>query len=548
MPRKVPNSYHYFEENGSCVDLPFLKGSDVLRYLLSAYPSVLMGGFNPGPQVQTLFKTFWKLYRVEHPTHQIFQLADQGVVDLSFTIPLVIHGDGARTLKKQPLEVISLHPILGLDTGKTGDKFKCKCCSGEVEYVSGDPTHPFSQRLNCRHHSYLTHFLLCAFPSKKYKKLPGLLLSVLETISEDLGPLTADGIMHNGCVYHFGFLGMVGDLEYHAKTGLLSRSYQNVGHRNFIPCCHLCAAGGPLHPFEDLTSSAAWKGTVYHSAPWSSMPPFHHIVFEDWSTGLAARWFLLDTFHLFRLGIARNFIASAVFLLCFDCMFDYNDVGESRAVDARLGRAWASFHLWCDTARVSPSGIRGFTKEKLHYPTASSFPWVGCKGSDSMYLLRWLEWFTSLQLVHSARTQSLILVNNACKAGLDFQSIHRHGIWLQRSCGRTLEANCRGFLHAYARLAKHSLDRGLTLFSMVPKVHGTAHIYHRLQICSKDRFRCNPALWDCSMSEDFVGRVARQSRRVGHRHVVENTLHAYKVKGKLELDRLKRKRAFDQVE
>ena len=50
------------------------------------------------------------------------------------------------------------------------------------------------------------------------------------------------------------------------------------------------------------------------------------------------------------------------------------------------------------------------------------------------------------------------------------------------------------------------------------------------------------------MSEDFVGRVARQSRRVGHRHVVENTLHAYKVKGKLELDRLKRKRAFDQVE
>ena len=28
-------------------------------------------------------------------------------------------------------------------------------------------------------------------------------------------------------------------------------------------------------------------------------------------------------------------------------------------------------------------------------------------------------------------------------------------------------ANCRGFLHAYARLAKHSLDRGLTWFMVL---------------------------------------------------------------------------------
>lgn len=39
------------------------------------------------------------------------------------------------------------------------------------------------------------------------------------------------------------------------------------------------------------------------------------------------------------------------------------------------------------------------------------------------------------------------------------------------------------------------------------------------------------------MNEDFGGRVARQSRRVSHRNVVENTLRAYKVKAKLELMR-----------
>ena len=82
--------------------------------------------------------------------------------------------------------------------------------------------------------------------------------------------------------------------------------------------------------------------------------------------------------------------------------------------------------------------------------------------------------------------------------------------------------------------------QGFTLYGMVPKAHAFAHIYHGLEI-STGPATCNPALYDCSMDEDFVGQVARQSRRVSYRHTVQNTLLAYKVKARLVIQRFKKK-------
>lgn len=507
------------------------------------YPWTLLGGLNPGAEAQCLLDSFWKLYRKEHPTHKVFELADRNLVNLKFTIPLAIHGDGGRTLKKQPLEVISMHPILGLDTGMDTGHVVCKCepCT---KYGGCDIADPLAQKLNHIHSTYLTHFLLCAFPSKKFDKLPGLLFSLLAAISENLGPLLLDGIRtENGDRYHFAFLGMMGDMEYHAKTGLLNRSYKNVGHRNQIPCRHLCSAGGVLHPFEDFSAQASWKGSIYHSAPWDEAPPYKHIPFEDWSSGLAARWFLLDPFHVFRLGVARNFIASAVLLLCHDGFFD--EAGDSTAVDRRMARAWASFALWCFTHSAHTSGIRGFTREKFHYPTQGTFPWVGCKGSDSILLLRWLKWFSGLLLLSHPQSADLGQVHRGCVQGLEFQGIHRHGLWLTRSCRKKLEKNCKLFVFAYARLAQICLQRRLTFFAQVPKIHSMAHLYHKLEISALEDWCLNPCAWDCSMSEDFVGRIARQSRRIGNKNSASATLHAYKVKAKLTLKRFVQKRRQD---
>lgn len=534
LPRKVPTSYHLHEENGGNVQMPFIKPTSILKCLLDLYPWLLLGGLQPGRDAQQLLATFWREFKHDHPSHAVYRTEN---IKFEFTIPLLLHGDGARTLKKQPLEVVSLQPAIGLDSGKRLD-LKCRCDSPKL-YSGNDFCDPAALRLNSKHNSYLTHFLLFAFPSKKYKAMPGLLQAMLEVMSLDMATACSDGLVSGGQHYRFAILGMKGDLEYHAKTGVLNRSYQNVGHKNPIPCCHECWAGAPTVPFEDFTHDANWKGTLYTDAPWATSPPFHHLPFEDWNSGKAARFFKGDPFHIFRLGIARNFIASAVLFLAFDGFFDSE--GDGVSVDARLSRAWSSFSLWCETMRQTTSGIRSFSKEKFHFPTTTSFPWCGCKGSDSIVLIKWLRWFSGLNLATHSDSQALQWIVRACDCGLAFQGIHRHGIFLDQRCRDTLSWNCKEFLHCYARLAKKSFSLKRTLFAMVPKAHSYAHIYHALESSLQGK-ACNPALYDCSMSEDFVGRVARQSRRLSYRHTVENTLLAYKIKTKLVIQHFQKQR------
>jgi len=518
--------------------LPYHKPTAVLKHLLSTEPWILLGGLKPGCQAQQLLQTFWDAYKLEHPSHEIFGTPG---IDFKFTIPLLLHGDGARTLKKQPLEVISIHPVIGLDTMERAAK--CPCQNSTV-YSGVDLSDPCCLRLNSKHNSYLTHFLLCAFPSKKYKKLPGLLKAMLEAISQDLAAVCSAGLIHDGNVYKFAVLGMKGDMEYHSKTGLLNRSYMNVGHVNMIKVCHECHGGDSAYPFEDFRSTAAWKNTLYIDAPWDAPPPFRHLSFEPWMSGNAARFFKRDPLHIFRLGVARNLCGSAVVLLCLKGFFD--DADDSVAIDNRLSRAWSHFSLWCDTHSVSPASMRGFTKEKLHYKTSNSFPWVGCKGADTILLLRWLRWFSSFQLGLNPGSTVLGGVVKACQNGLDFQIIHRHGIFLRPHCRLQVLQSCRKFCHAYAELASVCYSEGLTLFSMVPKAHAFAHVDHSLEMSRRagDPISCNPAVFDCSMSEDFVGQVARQSRRVSYRNTVDNTLLAYRVKAKLVIQRFKKHRGL----
>lgn len=533
----MPLSHHRCEENGNVALLPYLKPSDMFTYLLEHFPWLCLGGLNPGNEAQKLLRTFWKLYKVEHPSHQLFQDTSLNESDLGFVIPLIMHGDGGRTLKKQPLECISLQPALGLDTNTS--PLVCTCSEKET-YSAKDFEDPMAQRLNAKNHSYLTHFCAAAFPSKEYRSTPGLLLSILRCICEDLALLCAEGVQRPEGRYRFATIGFKGDLEYISKCGMLSRSYQNVGHVNSIPCCSECLAGSAACPFEDFTAGAQWKRTVNCDVPWERPPPFTALAFERWDTGNASMWFRRDIFHIFRLGIARNFIGSTIVLLCNEGHFD--TPGSSRAIDKRLLAAWANFSLWCHVQRERPAGFRSFSKEKLHMPTKASFPYIGCKGSDSILLLRWLKFFAGLTLCSYPGDNILTLVLRACEAGLGMQKIHKHGIWMKKQCRFNLRRNVKQFLYLYAKLAQVALNKRWTLFGMVPKAHSLDHFAHDIDTLKQSEFGLNPALWDCSMAEDFVGRLSRQSRRVSAKCCVANTLLAYSVKTKMEIRRFKRAR------
>ena len=158
-------------------------------------------------------------------------------------------------------------------------------------------------------------------------------------------------------------LGYKGGMEYHAKLNLR----------------HECLAGDPLHPFEDPNQTASWLTTRYTSLPWTRSP-FTSIPFEDWggaANGRAAMFLRRDTFHVFRLGIARNFIASVIILLGIHGLFDDGETDFS--IERRLKTAWSQCFLWCSTNRSKPASVRSFTREKLHCKKGS-YPYIACKG------------------------------------------------------------------------------------------------------------------------------------------------------------------------
>ena len=266
---RVPISTFVYEEQGDTVVMPYFRPGDFLKTLMESHSDLLLGGHVLGSIAATrMLDVFWQNYSLEHTTHAVVGMPR----DLQkLHIPLMLHGDGGRTQKKQPLEIVSLEPVIGVDTC-SGLKSQCSC--RETMQVGGDKARdPATQRLNCRHNSYLQKFLLFAYPSKHYPKMPGLLCALHKLICQQLAAVCATGIVVNERRYFFGIIGYKGDFEWHAKLVEYTRNYSHLGRVREIGCCPECAAGSPGVPFEDISTHAVWTTTICQDLPWRSPPP-----------------------------------------------------------------------------------------------------------------------------------------------------------------------------------------------------------------------------------------------------------------------------------
>ena len=197
---------------------------------------------------------------------------------------------------RQPLEVLSLEPTLGIGGSAEPNKL-CTCA---------EPVLQTGQRCNGKYHSYLTRFLLAAFPSKQWPQ--ELLSDLIRALSSQLRELFNTGLLVNGRRYYFGILGLKGDFEFHCtclRDAGLKRSYEHVGRAQDIPVCIECEAGFPDTPMEDANVGAAWTRTIGKSAPWERLPSFGQVPFDNWCSfpSRAPEFFRRDPFHVFRLGL-----------------------------------------------------------------------------------------------------------------------------------------------------------------------------------------------------------------------------------------------------
>ena len=474
------------------------------------------------------FEAFWRTYQVQHPEHKIYE---QHSGRLRRVVPICLHGDEGRTIKRANYLVFAMESPLG----SLKDESIKKCtCTADLKARFGDrglPNHgedlgilpPYiverarKQLTNYKGHSFMSRFLLFSIGSWIYKKYPGIIEEVYSQITKSFERLFYQGIcLSDGSVVFGALISLKGDMDYHKKSMNLIRSYANVGTKSHEQICHQCGAGGPGIKFEDYSESPCWTHTMFNSRPWdeSDAPVLSQIPFDEQTPELMLQG---DLFHVFKVGIARDLIGGILIILLRKGFMDYP--GDSTALENRLKRAHTFFSLWCGAQQKSPS-LRSFTKHFLNMKKMISAPWTSSKGSDSILLLQWLEFTVKLNISNPAKEghqELLETMLQVIQAGLSLRMVHGHGLWLERNCASMLYVHMMTFLRGYSVLGQASLRLGIRAFIQKPKHHALHHLAFSLrrQLRLGATLVSNPQMNGCEVNEDFIGRISRLSRRVG---------------------------------
>eukprot|EP00439_Symbiodinium_sp_Y106_P014782 s1931_g2.t1 len=291
------------------IHLPWIRPSQWVSYLVATHPEAMFGTTT---QVGDQLQAFWECYRESHPGHQVFASSR-----LRRTIPLLLHGDEGRYLKRSNYLITTVESCLG----RPASKMQCCTCKADPvlsRYNDLDvEPHPKRARASKQHcnstgHPYLSKFLCCGMATKEYKEHPELMFEAFRLLAEDLEDLCSNGVeIHGHGRFYGGFLGLKGDMAFHHKIGHLTRSYRNLGKERDLAMCHLCNAGEEHVPFESVEDTPAWEDTFCVSEPWpeDDPPDLSSIPFDPLCR---PAMFRLDVFHLWKVGLGRDLVGSGV--------------------------------------------------------------------------------------------------------------------------------------------------------------------------------------------------------------------------------------------
>lgn len=439
---------------------------DWVKYLMEHQPQLLGG--HSGDAFDN-FAHFWKVFEVSHPTHRVFQSHSER---LRHVIPLLLHGDEGRAVKRTNYFLTSIESPMG---SVKDPNLRCCCCSmlegrpGLPEYGSDraslDPDVLTAARAmvsNFKGHSYLSRFLLFGCGGWIYKSRPEVIDKLLHEIGLSFKRLFETGItLSCGTTVYASLVFIKGDMDYHKKTANLTRSYANLGKVNNIEICHHCKAGGDAYPFEDYSENPKWLESLYTSRPWNVDPYLCLIPYDLEAPEKALHG---DIMHIYKLGIGRDIVGGVLIILLRKGFFD--EEGQSIDIRQRFDRAHGHFKLWCG-ATGKNAGLRSFTKAFFNLQTLTSAPWSNSKASDTVTLIEWLAFFlkTNIEVPSVMGFETLLQqMLQLCEAALNLRMIHHHPLFLERRCARWLYINLMTLLRAYASLARKSIELEIRSF------------------------------------------------------------------------------------
>lgn len=190
---------------------------------------------------------------------------------------------------------------------------------------------------------------------------------------------------------------------------------------------------------KTLGDRPCWASTRYSVRPWDPNQPAPPLATIPFSTAEPERQLKRDPFHTLKVGIFRDHIASCICYMVHSGLFGaQGDFGE------KLRSAHGSFSLWAKTVGKTAS-LRSFTRAFINYPSFEKFPWMNCKGSDSMLVMQWLV----LQCAgfendptNGADREFLQIMKNTSQAALNiWKHMNSHGLFRKILCDHF---SCRG--------------------------------------------------------------------------------------------------------
>ncbi|CAE7284133.1 unnamed protein product [Symbiodinium sp. CCMP2456] len=437
----------------------------------------LLGGplYDSAPRL----RAFWQRYKAWVPEHEIWT---HDFWDPESTVPLLVHGDGGRTYKKDELMVVQFQPVLGWGTRAS---------------------HPLPNRraagVNVQKHCFCTRFLFGVLQKGAYKEAPENFTRFLDVCMQNLSKLYVHGLHLQGKHLRFLVLGVKGTTHY---------------------------------PFEDFGSSPSWLATTgaKNPWPWSVLPP--HLEYLPHVRDDPGSFYRFDVMHLYHLGAGRDFCASSLAILLQ--LYNGTSIPENLAyMTADLRRFLKDTHRQLH--------FKALTRELLGYKSESCFPtghWS--KAMDTPVMMEFVFWLLQ-QDQHQTKLgedKLLRLMASAAHAmGVFMRTLLAAGLWLSRDEAATVSEAGLHFLQCYAKCARICLDRSMCRYNLTPKLHFWHHLCLEIRQGldrNLDAF-LNPLCDSTFADEDFVGRVSRLSRRVSPRLQALRTIGRYLVGTRTQL-------------
>ncbi|CAE7662955.1 unnamed protein product [Symbiodinium sp. CCMP2592] len=468
---------------------------------------------------------FWNKFRVLHPRHSLFENANN--IDFQRLIPYYLHGDGGRGFKKEAIEILSMFPALGTGSRKHSvDLSSKRPVENEIELG-----------INLQGSSGATRFLFTVLSSLVAKTDNTIFDDILELWSQQLQRLLDDGFQVGGSTWRIAILGFTGDSPFVKKVAKTTRSFHNVRKRHTAKkkqtgCCWLCHAGyddpeqGIFYPFEHLGfSEPLWLQTckLNNPLPWegSGSPLVRRMPLDKDDT--PAAFYTADFFHVWHAGVGLDFCSSAM-VYCFRLF-------EMSSVEKNISELNASLQVFLKKSKQKLACGR-VTEDLLGYSSTREYPegkWS--KNMDTAVFTKFVIWLVERPefAAKLAADDILKMILATAKAiGVVISTALRAEYYMASADCQEVIRNGHAVLTGYGQLVVTCYSGRLCLFKLRPKVHYLNHIFLRVwEEWRAAGFAVNPLAEATFMSEDFVGRTARLSRRVSTRAVAIKTLQRY---------------------